>query len=70
MYQYVLETAQLKSSFAENDMGGPAGHQVDNKPVICPCLKKGTHKANPFLLYSLPLETTAVSWAGEQSGDF
>lgn len=66
MYQYVLGTAQLLSRFAENSLGDPVGHHADNEPVMFPCLKEGTHKANAILLYSLARGTTAMSCTGEE----
>lgn len=66
MDQYVLGAAQFLSRFAENSLGGSAGCHAGNKPVTFPCLKEGTHKANPILLYSLGTGTTAVSCAGEE----
>lgn len=66
MHQYVLGTAQLLSRFAENSLGGPVGYHAGNEPVMFPCLKEGTHKANPILLYSLARGTTAMSCTGEE----
>ncbi|KAK4811158.1 hypothetical protein QYF61_019789 [Mycteria americana] len=45
MHQYMLGATQLESSFAEKDLGGLGGHQVEHEPAMCHCSREGSRRS-------------------------